>query len=623
MKTLSNTFKTLIILAFLIPSIAGKAQETLNAQFAYIFSWTNPYEILFFDLSQGTYDEFTWDVGDGTVYNQYTDGHIFSEDGTYLMTLTIGNSQTGATSSYQLSVTAPNVGCNNSITYEATGNPNEFSFGGVFPYAPTPINLTFEWDFGDGTTANGSSQLHTFPETGVDYEVSLTTKTWQGTDTCSFTTTIIVNSGTQADCFADFEYEVASEDGMTIQFENTSFTASGNDPSSVTWDFGDYYTSNELNPQHTYYDNGTYQVTLTIYDETTECSDVTYMQVVFDGNPPLRANFRYTFTTANTILILENTTGSITDYQWNMGDGTIINEAISTYEYTEDGQYYITLLVTDGATGQQAEYSLPVTIPQLGCNAYFSFESTGNTNEFEFRGSTPGFIQPWYEGYQWDFGDGSTAEGQQVTHTFDSSQGDAFEVTLTYWSTDFYAVDTCFFSISDTVFLELTAGADMVVSPDNPFEVQFMDASEGDPTWWMWDFGDGNTSMAKNPVHTFDAPGYYEIILSVYRENMPEDIVVIPYEVTSVSVEEINREQIIGSLSPNPNRGAFNLSIQSDSFEAVNVEVFNSMGALVYRNTFSSSASQISIDLGTAPAGVYQVVSSQGQNRTVNKMLVQ
>lgn len=81
MKTLSNTFKTLIILALLIPSIAGKAQETLNAQFAYIFSWTDPYEIIFFNLSTGTYDEFTWEPGDGTVYNQEPGSHIYSEDG--------------------------------------------------------------------------------------------------------------------------------------------------------------------------------------------------------------------------------------------------------------------------------------------------------------------------------------------------------------------------------------------------------------------------------------------------------------------------------------------------------------------------------------------------------------
>jgi hypothetical protein len=97
----------------------------------------------------------------------------------------------------------------------------------------------------------------------------------------------------------------------------------------------------------------------------------------------------------------------------------------------------------------------------------------------------------------------------------------------------------------------------------------------------------------------------------------------MPYEITSVSVAEIDGKQITGSLSPNPNRGAFSLSVQSESFEPVNVEVFNSMGALVYRNTFSSSSSQISIDLGSAPSGVYQVVSSQGQSRTVNKMLVQ
>jgi len=48
-----------------------------------------------------------------------------------------------------------------------------------------------------------------------------------------------------------------------------------------------------------------------------------------------------------------------------------------------------------------------------------------------------------------------------------------------------------------------------------PLEVSFMDLSTGDPNAWLWDFGDGTTSAEKNPVHTYTAPGYYTVSLTV------------------------------------------------------------------------------------------------------------
>lgn len=45
--------------------------------------------------------------------------------------------------------------------------------------------------------------------------------------------------------------------------------------------------------------------------------------------------------------------------------------------------------------------------------------------------------------------------------------------------------------------------------------VQFIDRSTGNPTSWMWDFGDGGTSSARNPTHTYAAPGNYSVSLTV------------------------------------------------------------------------------------------------------------
>lgn len=51
---------------------------------------------------------------------------------------------------------------------------------------------------------------------------------------------------------------------------------------------------------------------------------------------------------------------------------------------------------------------------------------------------------------------------------------------------------------------------------DAPFRVRFYDVSYGFTEARIWDFGDGNTSKEKNPVHTYREPGSYDVSLTLY-----------------------------------------------------------------------------------------------------------
>jgi PKD repeat protein len=53
------------------------------------------------------------------------------------------------------------------------------------------------------------------------------------------------------------------------------------------------------------------------------------------------------------------------------------------------------------------------------------------------------------------------------------------------------------------------------VSGNAPLNVVFTDASTGSPTSWSWTFGDGGTSTAQNPSHTYTAGGTYTVALTV------------------------------------------------------------------------------------------------------------
>ena len=46
-------------------------------------------------------------------------------------------------------------------------------------------------------------------------------------------------------------------------------------------------------------------------------------------------------------------------------------------------------------------------------------------------------------------------------------------------------------------------------------KVTFTDKSTGSPSSWKWSFGDGTSSTAKNPVHTYRKAGKYTVGLTV------------------------------------------------------------------------------------------------------------
>jgi gliding motility-associated-like protein len=117
--------------------------------------------------------------------------------------------------------------------------------------------------------------------------------------------------------------------------------------------------------------------------------------------------------------------------------------------------------------------------------------------------------------FNWDFGDGQTATGQQVSHTYASNAANVNKVKLTVIS-----VYPCYAVVTKELNLErLTATAkfDATYTCGN-LEVQLSDesfVSGGSVASWHWNFGDGNESYEQSPRHRYTTTGEYTITLSV------------------------------------------------------------------------------------------------------------
>lgn len=85
-------------------------------------------------------------------------------------------------------------------------------------------------------------------------------------------------------------------------------------------------------------------------------------------------------------------------------------------------------------------------------------------------------------------------------------------------------------------------------------EVSFTDESAGEVVSWSWDFGDGNTADIQHPVHTYAAPGEYEVVLLV------SDGVFSDSYSTYITIYDL--PQIAYEMSPETAEGAADGSIE-------------------------------------------------------------
>jgi len=51
----------------------------------------------------------------------------------------------------------------------------------------------------------------------------------------------------------------------------------------------------------------------------------------------------------------------------------------------------------------------------------------------------------------------------------------------------------------------------------NQMTVHFINNSTGNPTSYLWDFGDGSSSTLKHPSHTYANNGTYSVLLSIWQ----------------------------------------------------------------------------------------------------------
>lgn len=130
--------------------------------------------------------------------------------------------------------------------------------------------------------------------------------------------------------------------------------------------------------------------------------------------------------------------GTIVSYAWNWGDGTTGSGVIANHSYTSDGNYTITLTVTDN-DGHTGTASQPVEVASSAVAPVASFTRTPANGEYPLvvNVDASGSSDPdgSISSYAWNWGDG-TADGSGVTTTHTYTAQGTYTITLTVTDND-------------------------------------------------------------------------------------------------------------------------------------------------------------------------------------------
>ncbi len=373
------------------------------------------------------------------------------------------------------------------------------------------------WNFGDGTNVTASNNnpvLHSYIATG-NYTVTLEVETTTGCRSLLYSQPVTIHPQP----VASFTNPVICLPAAGL-FTDKSTIADGSQNLFVyAWDFGDGIISTLQNPVHNYPGTGPYAVKLKVTskdgcaDDTTQTITTIYAQpkAAFTVTPEVCLGAATTFT--------DNSDGkgsAVTQWQWEFKDGNLSTLQNPTHTYTAANTYNVSLfIITD--KGCHSDTLSKATVVNPLPTANFSVTApvceTKSVSFTDASAANAGNLVKW----NWNFGDGSAnANVQNPVHVYGSAN--SYSVALD--------VETNKGCKSTVVTIPVKVNSQPVpdfLSPDiclNDPTAQFFDNSTiADNTQsqftYLWEFGDGATSVQKDGQHKYAAVGQYNVKLTV------------------------------------------------------------------------------------------------------------
>jgi PKD repeat protein len=456
------------------------------------------------------------------------------------------------------------------------------------------------WDFGDGERdflRKNPSKMYLIP--GV-YTVCL--YIFNNSNGCFDVTCKDIAVQVEEDdsrCEAKFSF---FNNNRTVSFTNKSVPTGA----FKIWTLGDGSYSIQNNPEHTYSEDlDSVKVCLEITDSLcrdTFCRDINLTK----PSNGCFSNFQFTRDGLGTGVFFKNKSlGENQVYAWNFGDGSRSREKNPFHRYEKVGSYYACLAITDTVSQCYDVFCQTIVVDsvQSPCAINYDYCVQDSLVSFFEKEATD------FTSFNWDFGDGHSDSIRNPTHLFDSIGN----YTICVEASNETCIDSTCFEVEVNSTNSCCNSDFEFIADTNSDEVYFYTPSNKNDKDFRWDFGDGNISIEKNPVHSYVDTGRFKICLTVISDEGPdcEASTCKPIYVTEEEVKkDLDRidKSFSGTLTtlvkPNPTSGSAVFEIQKFKGGSFDVMVFDYTGKLISQiNNIESSI--FNLDFSKFSAGIY------------------
>lgn len=217
--------------------------------------------------------------------------------------------------------------------------------------------------------------------------------------------------------------------------------------------------------------------------------------------------------------------GSPTSWTWSFGDGSISTERAPVHVYAVKGIYSVFLMVKNGHDTSSLlipDYITVGTTPSLQTD--FIVSPVNGMAPLTVKCTDKSICKPTMLVY--NFGDGTNATGQNRVQTCKVPGNYTISLTITKYNPATGSVESSVATKTNAITVTnvpfVMPVAKFIASPTNgtvPLSVKFTDQSDGNPTMYNYDFGDGVNMTGPNPVHTYRFPGVYNVTLTVLKND--------------------------------------------------------------------------------------------------------
>lgn len=431
--------------------------------------------IWFSDLSADTVVAWSW-LNNGVEFSTQRHPTEYMDSlGEYTIELAIEDTQGCRDTS--------SVILDNTIKIQASFGFEEYCDGQVdFEDLSLYSGMNWNWDFGDGQGSTLQHPTHTYMHSD-SFQVELIFE-----DSVGCLDTAIQWVAAEVDT-PDFIIE--RQCGFDIRVASDLDTNA-----AVHWHFGDSHTDSGLVSSHTYSQTGMY--TIEMISEVNGCLDSLQQTIQIDSMPEFSLDYDE-FCPLDSTRLWADLSGSITQHIWVMAEGDSLIEDTVLFQPYSDGDTLVLVVVDSfGCVFNQGFKLEPMDTPEvefladsvcLGFATSFTDLSTGGDSVF------------------WDFGDGSASSFNNPTHSF-AAEG-VYPVTLEVFSSS-----GCYSTLLDSVRVYELPVANFLDTSLCNGQVQFTDESSLAESW-HWLFGDGQTSVSANPLHSYATEDSFLVELQV------------------------------------------------------------------------------------------------------------